>query len=115
MTNRKYKILKKVNESNPTNPVRRSDYYRKVRNIMRNKRDIDELMRFGFIRQLPGCDKLEITPKGILELENENRIRSDHFRESVRYWITTAIALLALAISIVALSAQLGILQLPRY
>lgn len=81
---------------------------------MRSKRDIDDLIHFGYIRQVIGCDRLEITEKGIQELENEERIRSDYFRDSVRYWITTAIALTALAISVIALLSQLGILQLPR-
>ena len=112
MTKLKHQILTKIHESIPTSTVNRSDFYKKTRKINIYKRNIDELIAAGLIEQRTGSDTLKITKFGIAALEAANDERMKFRKESVRYWITTGIALLALVISVIALAAQLGLLRL---
>lgn len=108
MNIQKYRILRDVRSSIPASPVRRTDYYKHTRKIMRYRQYINELIGSGLLSEEPGNHNLRLTSDGLAAIEAEE----DKRRESVRYWITTAIAILALIISIIALLSQLGILQL---
>lgn len=108
MNNRKYQILQKVRNALPTSPVKRSDCYGKISQIMKNRLYINELIGSRYISEETGNGHLHITPEGLAVIEAEE----DKRRESVRYWISTVIAILALLISIIALLSQLGILRL---
>lgn len=108
MNTQKYRILRDVRYSIPTSPVRRTDYYKHTRKILRYRQYINELINSGLLSEDPGNSTLRLTSEGLAAIEAEEYKR----RESVRYWVTTAIAILALIISIIALLSQLGILQL---
>ena len=103
MNRMKYRILRRIHESTIIKPVSRKDFYRKTRKINQYKRCIDELVDRKLISETYGSDKLTITSAGVdvLEAEQERRwmIRWDAFR----YAVTTAIALIALVISIISL------------
>lgn len=109
MNNRKYRILQTVRNSLPTSPVKRTDYYKRNRQIIKNRLCINELIASKYISEDIGSMHLHLTSEGLAAIEAEEYNR----RESVRYWITTALAVLALLISIIALLSQLGILRLP--
>lgn len=106
----KYKILRTVHDSLPTKPLGRGYFYKNTKKINRYKQAIDELIDSRAITQEPGSDKLKLGQNGVSVLEQEED-RRDMIK---RYWITTAISILALAVSVIALLSQLGILQLPE-
>lgn len=106
MTELKHQILTKVHDSKLTAPISRSDFYKDTKKINLYKRNIDELIMTGFLIQRLGSNNLEITSSGISALEAEDDDRKRHRKESLRYWITTGIAILALIISIIALVIQ---------
>lgn len=108
MNNRKYQILQQVRKALPTSPVKRSDYYKRNRKIMKYRLYINELTTSQYLTEETGNGHLHVTPEGLAAIEAEE----DKRKESVHYWITTGIAILALIISIVALLSQLGILRL---
>lgn len=108
MNNRKYRILQTVRKSIPTSPVNRTDYYKHARTILKYRQYINELIASGFLTENVSTHRLSLTNEGLAAIEAEE----DKRRESIRYWITTTIAVLALIISIIALLSQLGILQL---
>lgn len=115
MDNEKYDILLRVYSSTIQKSVTRRDLYQETEKINLRKKLIDELITVGLLYQQPGSDVLQLTKHGLLELEEETERRKSNRNKSLRYWITTAISLLALAISIIALLSQLGIIPLPRY
>lgn len=106
----KYKILRTVHDSLPTNPVGRSYFYKNTKKINKYKQAIDELIASRALIQEIGSDKLKPGSECVSVLEQEE----DRLDMRKRYWITTAIAILALAVSVIALLSQLGILQLPE-
>lgn len=57
---------------------------------------------------------LQITIDGKEALEDHERMEQKRTQDSVRYGITTAIAVAALFISLIGLLAQLGVIPLPR-
>lgn len=57
---------------------------------------------------------IQITIDGKEFLEDQKRINKQQRTDSIRYAITTGIALLALIISVIALIAQLGLIRLPQ-
>ena len=114
MTKLKYKILRQVHKCLPTAPARKSDFLRGKRRIVSISRSIDELLVAELLKQPIGSDILLLTDKGIAHLEAESDRRENFRRITLRYWITTTIALLALAVSIIALLSELGILQLTQ-
>lgn len=115
MTDLKFKILKRVHASSVLDPVSKADFYRKTRKINLYKKAIKELVSSGLLSVKTGSDTLLITLPGIQAMEAEAERRSSFRSDSARYWITTAISVLALAISVIALLSQLGLLPLPRY
>ena len=103
----KYKVLRTIRESNIANPVRLSDIYARKKRIMRYKRAVSELTE---AKAIILCDKkLTITAIGIKMIEDEQ----DKRELRTRYWITTVISVIALALSIISIAAQLGIISLP--
>lgn len=86
MDDLKYKILKSVHESFPTNPVSRKDFYADTKMIFESKRAIDELVQCGYLRETFGSDNLSITALGIMELERLGERRKQELirQENIR-------------------------------
>lgn len=103
MNNMKYKILLHVHAATSVNPARRSDFHRDTRHIIEYKTSIDELVAAGYLSETIGSDMLSITQSGVEALEAQQDIRAYRRWETIRYCITTAIAVAALIISIIAL------------
>lgn len=101
MTNLKYKILQQIHNASPSNPIHKSDFYKRKGHILLYQRAITELLHEGLLKQTIGSDTLQISPKGIVALETEHARRQDTIRSDIRYWITTIIAIAALVISII--------------
>lgn len=56
-----------------------------------------------------------ISPDGERYLEYQKERRQDRRRESIRYWITTIIALLAFALSVIALLESTGSISISEW
>ena len=106
MTELKHQILTEVYKSKRFVAISRTDFYKDTKKINLYKQNIDELIATGLLKQRTGSNILEITANGITALEDENDHQKKFRKESVRYWITTGIAILALIISIIALIMQ---------
>ena len=109
MNNRKYQILKNVRNAIPISPVNRTDYYKRNSQIMKNRLYINELITSKYLTEDTSSHHLHLTPQGLAAIEAEE----DKRKESLRYWITTSIAIIALLISIIALLTQLAIIPMP--
>ena len=99
----KYKMLQTVRNSTIKNPVTRDTFYRSSTHIMDTKQYIDELLKCGFISEHSVSGELTVTAAGFAAIEAELADR----RGSVRYRITTMIAIVAIIVSIVSLLMQL--------
>lgn len=115
MDNRKYKIMNRIHDSTPLSPATMSSIYADTKQINENRKALMELIELKWVVKSTGSDILKLLPQGLSALEAEQEQRQFRKSQSVRYWVTTAIALIALAISIISLLSQLGLLQLPRY
>lgn len=99
MNFRKYKILQAIRFSSSVNPVKRSDYYQNTRKVLKSQRYIDELLQNNCIVEESGSGRLRLTSEGLFSVESmETRIF-----DFVCYCFTTAIAILALIVSFIAL------------
>ena len=103
MNRMKYRILLRIHESTIIKPVRRKDFYRKTRKINQYKRSIDELIERKYLSEAVGSGKLSITSIGVEALEDEQERRWMIRWDAFRYAVTTAIALIAIVISIISL------------
>ena len=92
----KYFILDTIRNSTLLSPVSRSTFYSSSKHIMKTKQYIDELIKCGYISEQAVSGELSVTIVGFAALE---AVQSKK-REDVRYWITTAIAIVALIVSI---------------
>lgn len=73
----------------------------------------DELIGYKNDDNFPSCSVV-LFPSGEDALADEKKKLRDKRVESIRYIITTAIALVALVFSIIAITAELGWLELPQ-
>ena len=103
MNNTKFKILSLVHRSTKLNPIHRSDFLHKPGSVLQYDKHITELIGIGYLSEAIGSDALTITTPGIIALEDEQDTRRYRKCEIIRYCITTAIAVIALFISIIAL------------
>ena len=103
MNNMKYHILRRVHDSTVPAPLHRSDFYADTKRINQYRRSIDELIHCGYLSEAIGSDALSITHAGVFAMEDEQELRDHRRLEEIRYWITTAIAALALVISFISL------------
>ena len=78
---------------------------------------LDDLQTDGYViasgGHFPECD-MEITPSGEDALEQDKKSKHDKCVENIRYWVTTAIAVVALVLAGISLAAQLGLVLLPK-
>lgn len=107
MNKLKYNLLCQLQ----SRPLSMAEVYRNAKTINQTRSTVKELLQCGLIVQNPISRAFSITASGLLALEQEKRCRSD----SKRYWVTTAIAILALIISGLSLLSELGLLELPKY
>ena len=99
MNFRKYQILETVRYSSSVNPVMRSDYYQDSSRIIKCRQHIDELIQCNCLAEEPGTGRLRLTQEGLIAVESmESRIF-----DFGCYCFTTAIAVLALIVSFIAL------------
>lgn len=103
MNNMKYEILLHVHAATTLNPARCSDFQKDTAHIVEYKICIKELISAGYLSETIGSDVLSITTKGVEAVEAEQDNRRYRKCEIIRYCITTAIAVIALFISIIAL------------
>lgn len=103
MNKTKYEILSLVHRSTKLNPMHRSDFLHKPGSVLKYDKHITELVGIGYLYEAIGSDGLSITNQGIVALEEEQDTRRYRKCEIIRYCITTAIAVIALFISIIAL------------
>lgn len=103
MNDMKYEILTIVHASTNIHPVRRTDLLSDPSVINQKNKCIRELIDSGYLSQPVCSDILHITPSGIAAMEAEQDTRRYRKCEIIRYCITTAIAVIALFISIIAL------------
>ena len=57
---------------------------------------------------------IHLTDKGLLFVARHKKEVRDKKKEDRRYWITTGIALIALAASILSVASEVGIISLPQ-
>ena len=112
MINLKYKIMLRTYRSLPTAPVTRSSFFKNVKNINRYHRAINELISDNLIKLEVGSDKLSVTSHGVNALEAAIERREDLHRISIQFWISTIISIAALAISVIVLLSELGLLKI---
>lgn len=99
MNFRKYQILQTVRYSTSANPVKRSDYYASTKKLIKCSQHIDELLQNNCLVEEVGSGRLRLTSDGLLAVEAmESRIF-----DFGCYCFTTAIAVLALIVSFIAL------------
>ena len=99
MNFRKYRILQAIRFSTSVNPIRRSDYYQNTSRLLKSQQYIDELLQNGCIVEESGSGRLRLTNEGLISVEAmETRIF-----DFACYCFTTAIAILALIVSFIAL------------
>ena len=103
MTNAKYKILRSVRSASAAKPVRRSDFFIKPKQIMKNRLLIDELLKSGLLETRPGSESLFLTGSGYTALDNEEERREEITRLSFQFWTSCALSVAALVVSIFAL------------
>lgn len=99
MDNIKSSILIRVRNALPVCPVTKAQLLTRKRGILKARRALNELEQSGYISLRAGTDVYEITRSGVSALEQEQNAR----RASGRFWISTAIAIAALIVSIIAL------------
>lgn len=107
MVNFKFDILRRIRNTQPNQLLVRADFYKNAKQINEYKRAIDELIAVGYLCAKTGSDKLSITTKGIAAYEAELSRREHQQRENRRYGITTAIAVLALLVSMALLAVEI--------
>lgn len=99
----KYQILCQVHSSSSVTPVYKGDILAHSADINAANAALKNLLALGYISQDIGSNKLRITTAGTLALENTRELLNLGRKEDIRYWITTAIALAALVLSVIAL------------
>lgn len=57
--------------------------------------------------------RIDLTPAGKCYFERKIEAQIKERKESVRYWITTAIAILAFLLALISLATQVGLVSLP--
>lgn len=102
MNHTKYKILLRVHAATSVNPARRRDFLKGKRNVITNNRNIDELIERKYLSEAVGSDHLTITSAGVDAMEAEQERLRLFWWDFCRYAVTTAIALIALAVSIIS-------------
>lgn len=99
MDTMKFSILARIHNALPTCPVTKTQLLTRKRGILKANRALNELEQSGYIFRRTGTDSYQITLLGVSALEEERNAR----RASGRFWISTAIAVAALLVSILAL------------
>ena len=91
----KIDVLSCIRDNRNPNAVKKSDFFKNTKTINHYAKAISELFASGYITSPFGSKTLLITPEGTAFLDERLRDRNEKKLDSIRYAITTAIALAA--------------------